>query len=275
MNREELNTALYEKMAAEQNTYRDWLKSQPPEEILNHAYEYSVREDMVMEMEELNLDEAQAAALLESRSPLADVYKEWGKTETNHMDDVRDVIENRANRVIEAEREAMMNTPVYLQSGAYAQEHGELDTFRASLMANIKCRTAIETAINANYTDNSLDAAAVYKEVLGKFSPERVELVLATTIRHKEWDGRFSRGNHAWAQTVPMEASFGSRDNDRSYSYVVSEAHSCLTDCFVSHFRQEQAKEKEHPRRESVLGKLQKPLPPPAEKSGKDVNHER
>ena len=28
MNREELNTALYEKMAAEQNTFRDWLKSQ-------------------------------------------------------------------------------------------------------------------------------------------------------------------------------------------------------------------------------------------------------
>ena len=35
------NTALYEKMAAEQDTFRDWLKSHPPEEILNHAYEYT------------------------------------------------------------------------------------------------------------------------------------------------------------------------------------------------------------------------------------------
>ena len=26
----DLNTALYEKMAAEQDKYRDWLKSQPP-----------------------------------------------------------------------------------------------------------------------------------------------------------------------------------------------------------------------------------------------------
>ena len=33
------NTALYEKMAAEQDKFRDWLKSHPPEEILNHAYE--------------------------------------------------------------------------------------------------------------------------------------------------------------------------------------------------------------------------------------------
>ena len=55
MNTNDLNTALYEKMAAEQDKYRDWLKSQPPAEVLNHAYEYTVREDIVMAMEELEL----------------------------------------------------------------------------------------------------------------------------------------------------------------------------------------------------------------------------
>ena len=64
MNANDLNAALYEKMAAEQDQYRDWLKSQPPEEILHHAYEYSVREDIVMAMEELELTDAQAQALL-------------------------------------------------------------------------------------------------------------------------------------------------------------------------------------------------------------------
>ena len=33
MNNQELNTALYEKMFAEQDTYRKWLLTQPPEEI--------------------------------------------------------------------------------------------------------------------------------------------------------------------------------------------------------------------------------------------------
>ena len=42
MNTNDLNTALYEKMAAEQDKFRDWLKSQPPEEVLNHAYEYTI-----------------------------------------------------------------------------------------------------------------------------------------------------------------------------------------------------------------------------------------
>ena len=71
------NTALYEKMAAEQDKFRDWLKSQPPEEILKHTYEYTVREDILMAMEELDLPQSRAAALLASPSPLADVYKEF------------------------------------------------------------------------------------------------------------------------------------------------------------------------------------------------------
>ena len=63
------NTALYEKMAAEQDKFRDWLKSQPPEEILKHTYEYTVREDILMAMEELDLPQSRAAALLASPSP--------------------------------------------------------------------------------------------------------------------------------------------------------------------------------------------------------------
>ena len=100
-----LLTELYERMAAEQKKFREWLLTQPPNAILDHAYEYSIREDMMVEMEVLELPEAQARALLKSRTPLADVYKEWQKTETHHMEDLRDVIENRADAVIRAEKE--------------------------------------------------------------------------------------------------------------------------------------------------------------------------
>ena len=50
MTNEELNTDLYEKMFSEQETYRAWLLAQPPEEILNHTYEYTVREDILMSL---------------------------------------------------------------------------------------------------------------------------------------------------------------------------------------------------------------------------------
>ena len=80
MTAEELTTILYRKMKAEQDTYRDWLLGLPPEEILDHAYEYSVREDILM--------------------ALADIYREWQKLETRYMEDVRDTIESRANHLV-------------------------------------------------------------------------------------------------------------------------------------------------------------------------------
>ena len=69
----ELNTRLYEKMEAEQQQYREWLLAQPPDEILNHTYEYTMRQDILMAMEEMGLSDKQARALLKSPCPLADV----------------------------------------------------------------------------------------------------------------------------------------------------------------------------------------------------------
>ena len=105
MTNSDLLAKLYQRISAEQVRYRDWLLGQPPGEILNHAAEYTVREDIVIELSELELSDAQIKALLHSKTPLADVYKEWNKTETHHMDDVREVIEARADAVIRAEKE--------------------------------------------------------------------------------------------------------------------------------------------------------------------------
>ena len=105
MTGEELRTKLYQQITAAQAKYRAWLLTQPPNVILDHACAYTVREDIVMEMSALELPEAQVRALLKSHNPLADIYKEWNKTETHHMEDLRDVIEARADAVIRAEKE--------------------------------------------------------------------------------------------------------------------------------------------------------------------------
>ena len=44
MNETDYNARLYEKMKAEQDKYRDWLVRQEPSEILEHTYEYTMRE---------------------------------------------------------------------------------------------------------------------------------------------------------------------------------------------------------------------------------------
>ena len=96
MTNEELNTRLYEKMFAEQEQFRDWLLSQPPAEILNHVYEYTVREDILMSLEYNDLEDSQARALLKSGKPLKRIFERWEDKETSHMENIWDTVQEQA-----------------------------------------------------------------------------------------------------------------------------------------------------------------------------------
>lgn len=104
MTSEEINTALYEKMFAAQENYREWLLSLPPGEVLNHAYEYIHREDILLSLECRDLSAPQAKALLKSKDPLNDIFTAWEKRESSYMDELWDTIESRANAVIRMQK---------------------------------------------------------------------------------------------------------------------------------------------------------------------------
>ena len=104
MNNEELNTKVYEKLFAEQEKYKGWLLTQSPEEILNHAYEYTVREDIVLAMEYHDISDEQAKALLSSPAPLDEIFHDFEQIEGDHMDIIRGCIETRANDILEEQR---------------------------------------------------------------------------------------------------------------------------------------------------------------------------
>ena len=108
MTNEELNTALYEKMFSEQETYRAWLLTQPPEEILNHTYEYTVREDILMSLEYNSLPNTQVRALLKSSSPLADVFAAWEDRETSYMEEIWQTVTDRARTEAQKSRNTQM-----------------------------------------------------------------------------------------------------------------------------------------------------------------------
>lgn len=242
MTNAELNTALYKKLSAEQEAYKKWLLAQPPEEILNHSYEFTVREDILLSLEYHDLTDAQAQALLGCDSPLGDIFQDFEKRETGHMDTVFESMESRADAVLaqEAEkRRALRETPVYPYPADYAKEHGELEQYRASRKANIACKEAIEAAVRENYHNNLLDEKGA-QEVISAFGMERTLYVLANTVREKDWDGRFSHANKSWARTVPVYADMDHWNENRNRDFVVSACHPCLTDCFVDQVRREQ-----------------------------------
>lgn len=131
--------------------------------------------------------------------------------------------------------EDLRESPVYRYPASYARENNEMDTYRASRKACIACKEAIEKAIIDNYRDNILSPAAA-KQVVETYGFERTMYVLAVTIRHKDWDGRFSRSNKEWAETQPVfEDLNGAWDS--TGAYVVDKCHPGLTNLFIDQVR--------------------------------------
>ena len=255
MDAEKLNQALYDKMAAEQERFKHGLLGMTTEEALDHAYEYAMRQDILMEMEELDLSAPEAAALLESPCPLADIYKDFRDMETGHMDNIRECIEGRAESLMEAQRETAPIIPIYQHTGEYAREHGELNAFLASLETNVACRDAIETAIGEGFDGMSLHADT--KGVLAAFGAERVSHVLAATLQGIRNDPRVSSGNQAWAATVPM---FDTASRHRDYLIT---SHPGVLSIFVTQARKEMdAMREQLAKKPSIKAQLaSKPVP--------------
>ena len=126
--------------------------------------------------------------------------------------------------------EQMIQIPVYRQTGMYAREHGELEQFRQSNVANIACRAAIEKAIAENFDGMRLRTDAA-EPVLSEFGSERVMFVLANTVQHKDWDGRFSRENKAWAAAFLIEPDV-IMGMDRRVQFIVN-SHPAVLDGFI------------------------------------------
>ena len=91
-------------MFDEQEHYRQHLLSLPPEKILDSAYAYTTREDILLSLEYNDLTDKQCQALLKSPCPLSDVFRAWEKYESSHMEELWSVVDNRANTVIQAEK---------------------------------------------------------------------------------------------------------------------------------------------------------------------------
>jgi len=147
----------------------------------------------------------------------------------------------------------MKDVPVYKYPASHAQEHDELNAYRASNKANMACKEAIEATIRDHYRDNRLGSDAV-KQVVEQFGYDRVFHVLAVTVQQKDWDGRISQDNKAWAKTVPVFENPDAWGTDRN-CYLVVNSHPGLTDLFLSQARKTHAQEQQ---KSSVRDKLKK-----------------
>ena len=372
MGTEELKSTLYDMMYAEQQNYREWLMKQQPEEILSHTYEFTVREDILVALEEVELSDELMKALMDSPSPLQEVYEMFADKETDYMQNLRDTITETAEHNFEKQTENTLTVlvvapgekpkvetidcgleslqqqvggyieavypfeepvglvcneegkingmqlnralrdddnsiydivsgtflvvglgeedfcsltpeqiekysehfaepemffmldgeiqaipyndpskfPLYEKSFAEARDREEISAFRLSSRADNMCKTAIEAAINDNYSECRLNPEGA-KKVVENFGLDRVKKILALTCIVKDYDGRISPENKAWAKTV--------RPNDVKdkidLSLVVDGVNPGLTDIFVRQVKRIETERSE--KKPSVLKKLE------------------
>ena len=132
---------------------------------------------------------------------------------------------------------------VYRHTFSYADDHGELDEYRASRKLDKECSQAVVDAIRQNYDGKHLNKEAV-KPIVEEYGSERLVFVLANTLQQLPWDGRFSRDNKAWAAEfrIPEDMVHG---RDRRSELIVR-SHPTVLDGFINVFRREVlAREKE------------------------------
>lgn len=99
MTTEQLNTALYNKMYAEQEQFKSMLRSSSPEVVMQHSYELVMREDILLSLEENDLTPKQCKALLKQKEPLSELFLAWENGESNHMQEILSCIENKADEL--------------------------------------------------------------------------------------------------------------------------------------------------------------------------------
>ena len=96
---------LYYKMLEEIDRLKDELLKKEPYEILVGAEEYNIKRDIVLCMEDMDLDEDQAEALLKLNNPLEAVYMDFFDKETEYMNDIRETIWESAEAALRGDYE--------------------------------------------------------------------------------------------------------------------------------------------------------------------------
>lgn len=123
-------------------------------------------------------------------------------------------------------------TPLYTYSRRIAKENGELDLYTASKQENIACKNGIEWMIRENFDGFSLRGDCA-KELCEKYGIERVGWVLANTVQHYSWDGRFRPHNREWANQFPIPSAA----EDLTTVYCVG-SHPEIVNGLIDQYRQ-------------------------------------
>lgn len=101
---------LLTKMHSEFVEYEAWLLQQPASVILENAFQYTTKQDILMHAESVDLSPPQLETLLHMQSPLEEVFETYRNTDSNFlMLEMHDAMETCADDTMSVQ----LTAPVY------------------------------------------------------------------------------------------------------------------------------------------------------------------
>jgi len=117
--------------------------------------------------------------------------------------------------------------PVYRYSKGYADKHNERELWLESHNINMVCKRAIEEQAATAFNTREMDL--LIKDLVEKFGVERALYVLSKSVRHNDWDERFSEIVRDRAATFDNDDE-ETEQEEKSRDYI-SELDPCVLDC--------------------------------------------
>ena len=113
MDTREVNIILRKKARTELTILRKQLLAQSPQAVLDRAYEYATKSDMVSLINETEFTAKQASALLRRPRLLDSLFKEYGNHSSNSMDVMVSFMMDKADEYADAsQNKAVRNADV-------------------------------------------------------------------------------------------------------------------------------------------------------------------
>ena len=196
--------------------YKADVLSRSPEDIFYENYKIHVMTELKEVIEEGvqdgYLEEEHYKALYEERgSILTALYDDFIGDEYASVNSYGETAEFIKNYCEQYHQSAMYaGAPLYLKTARYAREHGESEQYHRSHELNEACREEMDKAISENFDGMHLKEG-FEQELMERYGRERVEYILATTVKENAWDGRYSRENREWAESILVSESESER----------------------------------------------------------------
>ncbi len=191
--RNQLETALYDRMKAENGEYLRHLKTLSPDEIIENAYQIAYRENILYIFEdETDLPEKRLRILLAQEKPLAMLYDDWCNRDVNEMSLLQEGVYTCTTGLLDQiadEKFSSPTVPMFAKSFENALADDELSEWKANQQRNEDCNKVFAEKAERAHAFGSLET--FLREWTGTYGLERCMFVLSCTVAQGHGDGRY------------------------------------------------------------------------------------